>query len=163
VRSVEGESLATDVYLDELLARRGGARPVVLVAPASVPLSIRASADLLDRSLPRFHPSFRFEERLAGRLRTDAEGRGTVVGRGATLASGPVRMGGDVVPFPGVTPAFGASRYVADRRARSLLVGGAIASGVSLAGAAFAGAKLRARRRGRATGMAAGATSEGAR
>lgn len=141
--------IATDVYLDSLLARRAAARPIDIPVAASLPPPIRMTADLLDRALPRFHPSFRFEERLAGRLRTEAAGRGAP------------QAPGELVTFPGMGSLSEANHDAVDRRARSLLVGGAIASGVSIAGAAFAGAKLLAWRRGRGPGgVAAGAAGE---
>lgn len=141
------DAVATDVYLDGLLARRGGASPSVLPADEAPERSIRATADLLDRALPRFHPSFRFEERLASRLRAAAAGLGST------------EPPGELVAFPGLIPAEGASQATGERRARGLLVGGAIASGVSIAGAALAGSRLRAWRRGRAPTVA-GVSSE---
>lgn len=134
----ERESLAVDVYLDGLLARRGGARPAVIPTAADLPPAIVSTAELLDRSLQRFHPSFLFEEGLAQRLRAQAEGR--------LLPAPPGRL----LTFP---RDLGADHEDGDRRARSLLVGGAIASGVSLAGAA-----LLARRRGRGPAVATGST-----
>ncbi|MDQ3554209.1 MAG: hypothetical protein M3395_07360 [Chloroflexota bacterium] len=142
--------MATDIYLESVLARRSGARlPELASVPstelASVPSTeptpaIRLTADLLDRVLPRFRPSFGFEERLAGRLRSEAAGA-------ASIAPG------ELVAFPGAVPLSNASVDASDRRARSLLVGGAIASGVSIAGAA-----LLAWRRGRASGVPSGMT-----
>ncbi len=144
----ERESLAVDVYLDGLLARRGGARPRAMPMAADLQPSMRATAELLDRSLLRFHPSFLFEEGLAERLRAEAEGR---------LFPGPP---GRLLTFPGLSadlprPSgdFETDQDEGDRRARSLLVGGAIASGVSLAGAA-----LLAWRRGRGPAVATGAS-----
>ncbi|CAN5779845.1 hypothetical protein BH24CHL8_BH24CHL8_04410 [soil metagenome] len=137
------EARATDFYLDGLLARRGTG-PGALSVVADLPLAIRGVADLLDRSLPRFHPSFRFEERLADQLRAAAAGRATPAHAGV------------VVAFPDIVPPDDALRESGERRARSLLVGGAIASGVSLAGAA-----LLARRWGKGPGVA-GVSGEGA-
>ncbi len=136
----ENESLATDVYLDGLLARRGGAGPVALPATVEPSIPIRATADLLHRRLPRFHPSFRFEERLASRLRDTAEGRGPAPGTGRLVA------------FPVLRPVFEEDHGPGERRAHGRLVGGAIASGVSIAGAA-----LLAWRRGRGPDVASGA------
>ncbi len=137
------QAMATDIHLESLLARRSGARPTELTPVASTDLApaIRLTADLLDRVLPRFRPSFRFEERLSGRLRSEA------AGLGATVAPG------ELVTFPGAAPLSNASVDASDRRARSLLVGGAIASGVSIAGAA-----LLAWRRGRGSGVPSGMT-----
>ncbi len=145
------QAMATDVYLESLLARRSGARlidlaPVPSTELAPVPSTeltpaIRLTADLLDRVLPRFRPSFRFEERLAGQLRSEAAGGAASVAPGELLA------------FPGAVRPSNASIDASDRRARSLLVGGAIASGVSIAGAA-----LLAWRRGRVSGVPSGMT-----
>ncbi|MDQ3492781.1 MAG: amidoligase family protein [Chloroflexota bacterium] len=145
------DPIATDSYLDELLSRRAGARPTDHPAGTSTHLSaattdllpsIRQTADLLDRAMPRFHPSFRFEERLAGRLRTEATGRGTLT------------TPGELVAFPGVD-AMSDEGDTGDRRGRSLLVGGAIASGVSIAGAA-----LLAWRRGRGPDVTSSVSGE---
>ncbi|MFO1540643.1 MAG: hypothetical protein ACKOTZ_09445 [Chloroflexota bacterium] len=122
------ELLAGDLYLERLLAARGAAVPV----PPALPPEVAAAARRVRRSLQRFHPSFTFEEALAGRLRAAA--------RGSDL---PAR--GVLVPVPG-TPAGGP---VADPGVRAagrawVLLGGALASALPLAGAA-----LLARRRGR--------------
>ena len=63
----EVDALVTDRYLEALLAAhaRGADRGPTPSAPAD---PIRATADRLARDLPRFHPSFLFEEALAGRL-----------------------------------------------------------------------------------------------
>ncbi len=119
----EAESLATDVYLDGVLARRGGARPTALPATVELSISIRATADLLDRSLPRFHPSFRFEELLAGRLRAAAWATPSSEG---VVALHPPLADGSAEPGHG-----------AEGLRRAWILSGAIASGVSIAGAAF--------------------------
>jgi hypothetical protein len=80
-----------------------------------------AAASLLARGLTRFHPSFRFEEQLADRLRAAA--RGGDLGEPAMLA------------FP-ASAAPGLTVGPDGRRGGKVFVGGAIASGVSLAGAA---------------------------
>ncbi len=67
-RDGEIEALVVDRYLDSLIAR----------APADtadVPPELRATAERLARSLPRYHPSFRFEEALAARLAAVGSGR----------------------------------------------------------------------------------------
>ena len=62
--ATEIEALVTDRYLETLLAaprdgRRPGARPARTLDPG-----VRAVAERLSRTLPRLHPSFRFEEAL---------------------------------------------------------------------------------------------------
>ena len=146
------DALQTDIYLEVLLARHArpaGPRPSATPAGRSAePLhaadgqaappdpSLAAAAVALERRLLRFHPSFRFEEALASRLRARAAamGRGRDEPRDAD-AGGDI---GTLVPFPlGVPPGDDATITDGPRGARGLLVGGAIASGVSLAGAAL--------------------------
>jgi hypothetical protein len=60
-RDGEIEAFVVDRYLEALLSR----------APrdeTEVPADLRVTADRLTHGLPRFHPSFRFEEELAARL-----------------------------------------------------------------------------------------------
>ncbi len=96
-----------DRYLEALLARRPADVP-------DVPAELLAAAVTLAAELPRFHPSFRFEERLAARL---ARGDGPVAG--------------ELVAFPSRDPASAAS-------IRPVVIGGVLTSAaLSLAGAAF--------------------------
>jgi hypothetical protein len=99
------------------------------------------AADVLARALVRFHPSFRFEERLAARLREAASPQ-------------PRR----IIPFPALPVAGGSMPFALDlapaavgqavgRLPRPVLVGGAIASGVSIAGAAVVAWRIAAWRR----------------
>ncbi len=100
------------------------------------------TARLLRDSLPRLHPRFSFEEHLAARLAM--AGR-----RSAPLAPAeptPFHAGMAVEVQAIALPLSGA-----DRRRRSLLAGGAIASGVSLA-LPLAGAALVVWRRSRSSG-----------
>jgi hypothetical protein len=123
--SREDESVQVDSYLDALLAARERDRPPTV----DVAADLRSAAGSVQRALPRFHPSFAFEERLAGQLRALA---GT-------------EPAGTVIAFPAraVPPVAGP-----ERRARGVILGGAIASGVSIAGVSLAaGAALLARRR----------------
>jgi hypothetical protein len=115
----EDEAIYADAYIDSLLSR-----PVTLSAvgkPAELPLdgALERAIDALAR-LPRFHPSFAFEEALASRLRHAADG--------------PVGGVADVIRLPVGAPAVHGFAGI-DRR---LIVGGAIASGVSIAGIAGA-------------------------
>lgn len=126
-RASEAEdALQVDVYLESLLARRErsprGAPDAGLIDDLDP--SERRAARLLADHLLRFHPSFRFEEALAGRLRAVAERSGSGV-------EGPAR----VLAFrAGVASAHD---QVLGPERRRVLIGGAIASGVSLAGAAL--------------------------
>jgi len=64
---IQVDALVTDGYLDSLLAAhaRGADHAPTTSLPAD---PIRSIADRLARELPRYHPSFRFEETLAARL-----------------------------------------------------------------------------------------------
>ncbi|NJD28249.1 MAG: hypothetical protein FIA92_08115 [Chloroflexi bacterium] len=127
----EIEALVTDRYLDALL----GSRPEVgeVAGPEDadgVGAVVRAISQRLATDLPRFHPSFRFEERLALRL--------------AELAASmrlPVAAGGEGQPIPLRRASPMLERRATDDDAppddrRPLLLGGAVAaSAISLAGA----------------------------
>jgi hypothetical protein len=80
------------------------------------------AAEVLSRSLIRFHPSFRFEERLAARLRL--------------AGFGPMARVPAQVPLAVGLATSGPSLHATGRVPRPVIVGGAIASGVSIAGAA---------------------------
>ncbi len=111
------ETIALDGHLDRLL---GVATPVAAAPEALLDRAPLETADILQRVLIRFHPSFRFEERLAARLR-------------AEHGVGPGGMRARVIPFRGGTYARAVPADPLERRSRGLLVGGAIASGVSIA------------------------------
>jgi hypothetical protein len=129
------EALQVDIYLESLLAAHDRLpRPVAaaLIVDDLEP-SERRAANLLAENLLRFHPSFRFEEALAARLRAMAD-----------RASSGVPGSAPVLPFPiaevpeqvSTMTAIERERLAASER-RRVLIGGAIASGVSLAGAAL--------------------------
>jgi hypothetical protein len=129
-------AVQADAYIDALLAGHRRA-PVALEADSSGlgPLGrepgVRDAIRLLEQGLPRLHPSFLFEEWLAERL------------RGAARA-GPAGEPGAIVPFAVIPRPGGgrrsSERLLADRR---LLVGGAIASGVSIGAAVIAWRRSR--------------------
>lgn len=132
--SVEIDALVTDRYLESLLA---GHAPAVDDARGGVALQadVGLAVDRLRRDLPRFHPSFRFEERLADRL-----------GQLAATMRLPAAAGaeGVVIPMRGLDPAAVdllvelADEDGAGRAPRPLLIGGAITSAaLSLAGVAW--------------------------
>jgi hypothetical protein len=151
----DDEPRQVEAYLDVLLATHDHeptdltpAVPSLVDAPLLDDPRLIAAADALRTSLVRSHPSFRFEDRLAARLRAAARARSAAA---ASTPSGapttvlfpgtgdpgddialPVRAGGTVIAFPGSVAA------VDDADAsRGLLLGGAIASGVTVAGAAL--------------------------
>jgi hypothetical protein len=130
----EIEALITDRYLDSLLAIQPA--PMMVGGPLepddSLSAAVRAVSRRLATDLPRFHPSFRFEERLALRLAEVAASMRLPVAAGAE---------GAVVPFREPQPGLRPMRQVGDgdgddRDSRPLLIGGAVAaSALSLAGA----------------------------
>ena len=122
----EVEALITDRYLDSLLAVRPTDGAPLDEPGLSVGAAVRAVSRRLATDLPRFHPSFRFEERLALRLAEVAASM-----RLPMAASGE----GQVVPLRVIEP--GAPDPLDDRGdPRPLIIGGAVAaSAISLAGA----------------------------
>ncbi len=167
------EALIADRYLDDLLAaadRRAEDAPGdALIAP-----ELRDAARVLRRTLVRIHPSFRFEERLAGRLSelaaaqahpVAAAGGGVVLpfaGRGTASsldATDPLLA---AILSGGLDPADEAAVRAESRAGiprRPLLVGGAITSAaISLVGVAWVAwraARPPARTPGAAMGRAA--------
>ena len=128
MRDGENEAFIVDRYLESLLARR----------PAQVtdlPPQLRSTAAALVDALPRYHPSFRFEESLAARL---ADLSRPV---GATAAGGDAA--GELIPFPATlaTPAIPTTPFTDVRPAsmrRPTVIGGVLTSAaLSLAGAAY--------------------------
>ena len=130
----EVEALITDRYLDSLLAVQP--RPDALLGDPSsdVGAAVRAISRRLSTDLPRFHPSFRFEERLALRLAEVSASMRLPLAAGAG-------GGATVVPFrgsPAATPdPLTALEGEGERGpGRPLVIGGAVAaSALSLAGA----------------------------
>lgn len=113
-RDGEIEAMVVDRYLDSLLARGP-------LDPSEVPPDLRATADRLARELPRYHPSFRFEEDLAARLAAAASRR---LGR---LIEFPIQEAQALVA--------GDERGVT---VRPVVIGGVLTSAaLSLAGAAY--------------------------
>ena len=123
-RDGENEAFIVDRYLESLLARR----------PANVtdlPPQLRSTAAALVDALPRYHPSFRFEESLAARL----AGTSDAVGAGAAA--------GELIPFPAtLAPPAPLAPPVTDlwpaTMRRPTVIGGVLTSAaISLAGAAY--------------------------
>ncbi len=134
----EVEALITDRYLDSLLSvQQGAAGSPIGDARAGLGAAVRAVSRRLAADLPRFHPSFRFEERLALRLAEIAAMRMPVaVGGEAQVAA--IRRIHPSTPDPLSAGGTGGGHGAGDDRAdnRPLLVGGAVAaSALSLAGA----------------------------
>lgn len=146
----EIEALVTDRYLDSLLAGRPG-----LASSEPLDEAVRLVSRRLAADLPRFHPSFRFEERLALRLAEAAAAMRLPLAAGAersaTAIPVPLRQ---PTPDPLATPFDDELEERPD--ARNVLVGGAVAASLSLAGAAW----LAWRRRGSPMARAARAAHQ---
>ncbi|HEX8025783.1 MAG TPA: hypothetical protein VF484_06245 [Candidatus Limnocylindrales bacterium] len=135
----EIEALVTDRYLDSLLAGRLASRG----DPGPIDEAVRLVSRRLAGDLPRFHPSFRFEERLALRLAEAAAAMRLPMAAGAER--GAAAIPSPLHPLsadPLATPSD--DDLDDDRPDRSVLVGSAVAASLSLAGAAW----LAWRRRG---------------
>jgi hypothetical protein len=125
------------------------------------------AARILRGALVRVHPSFRFEERLAARIDAAARDlpRAGIAADGTRRGGRPAPYGRDPILFPGAAALEGmatADRVLARdgapsawrvsvpvsfprRVPRGAIIGGAIASGVSLAGAAILATRWRRR------------------
>ena len=132
----EIEALITDRYLDALLATTAE-DDRVHSATDRVDPAVRAITTRLRDELPRLHPSFRFEERLARRLADVAAGMRMPAAAGSE---------GAVVPIGFVRPGrddeddllFDGTLDERSDRVRPLLIGGALTSAaLSLAGAVY--------------------------
>lgn len=113
-RDGEIEAFIVDRYLESLLARRP-------LDTSDLPPELRPTAAALVAGLPRYHPSFRFEESLAARLAGTPEGD----------------QPGDLIAFPRTVVTVGTvdGRPVGLRPA---VIGGVLTSAaISLAGAAY--------------------------
>jgi hypothetical protein len=118
-----------DAAIDALLEDRV---PLMSVGDGQE-LEMLATARLLHEALPRFHPRFGFETRLAHRL------------------TGSVADDRSLQPPIAVEDVADPADAAIPSRRRTLVAGGAVASGLSLA-ISLAGAALMARRRSRPTG-----------
>jgi len=175
--SDEEAALVADAYIEALLASGRGAASRDPESIAQFDTDTVRAVDALTDGLVRYHPSFRFEERLAARLREAARGRvaaGTswvpgeppvflrtdATGVATGEVAGAVRPGGVaggatvIGPFalpdlgramPDIGREVGRAVERVERVPVPVLVGGAIASGVSLAGAAIVAWRLSRR------------------
>jgi hypothetical protein len=126
-RDGENEAFVVDRYLESLLSRTPA--DATDVAP-----ELRATAAALAAGLPRYHPSFRFEESLARRL---AEAAAAMAPTAEPAAEPVASAAGAVIPFPRPLVADEAldGRSAAFRPA---VIGGVLTSAaLSLAGAAY--------------------------
>jgi hypothetical protein len=138
-------ALITDRYLDSILAAHARGADVAPILAGDLPAhDIRHIAARLAHDLPRFHPSFRFEEALAAKL-AEAAARMRL-----PLAAGGEESVGSIAPLH-TEPLYavdadddllpGATRPVIGRE---LLIGGALTSAaLSIAGAAYVAWRIR--------------------
>ena len=142
------QAILIDTYLDALLASRDR-RAADVPGDAGLDPLLRATAARLRNDLFRFHPSFRFEERVAARL---AELAARMALPAAAGAEGLHVPGAALIPFPGVQDpelsaiATGRLDPSAPDLAlpRNVLIGGAMASAaISIAGVALVAWRAR--------------------
>ena len=129
----DDSAIQADAYIDALLTgheRLPSAAPQARVAVTNP--GVRDAIDLLEKGLPRFHPSFLFEDWLAGQLRR-AVTRGAAEGSTGDVVADLLPIG--LMPRPPQGPA-----RLGDRR---IWVGGAVASGVSIGVAMIAWRRRR--------------------
>lgn len=122
---------AIDRLLDELPVASDDVGPVM-----------RRAAWLLRQTLVRYHPSFRFEEGLAARLRAEAGGISATADPAAAARTA------RLIRFPGSLPVLGPDRSDADqpdRRGRGYLLGGAAIASASIATVVIAWRHVRER------------------
>lgn len=139
------DALITDRYLDSILAAHARGADAGPLPAGHLPASeIRRAVERLARDLPRFHPSFRFEEALAAKL-AEAAARMRL-----PLAAGGEGGGRAVVRLSDAPPYVpdGDERTVHDDArpmiGRPLLIGGALTSAaLSIAGAAYVAWRIR--------------------
>jgi hypothetical protein len=145
----EVDALVTDGYLESLLAARDR-RATDAPSVAELDPAVRLAAARLADAVARVHPSFRFEERLAARLAEAAArmslaraagGEGTEPSPGAAveldLAGSAL---GPVGPLDLADPA--RPEETAGIPRRPLIIGGTLASALSIAGAAIVAWRL---------------------
>lgn len=134
---LEADALQTDRYLDALL-RAGDRHAGDAPAPADLDPAVRRASTRLRRDLGRVHPSFRFEERLAARLAEAAAAMRLGAAAGAEgLQFVPGALPGEAAGDAADRPVGEDEDLVAGGLPRPIIIGGAMASALSLAGAAY--------------------------
>jgi hypothetical protein len=141
------DALVTDRYLESILAAHArGADRAPVAADVQPPMAIRLAVQRLTTDLPRYHPSFRFEEALAGKLSLAAARMRVPLASGGSSLEIPIAL----PELPLVPVRRSDLGFVRMRRdgpievGRPLLIGGAITSAaISLAGAAYVAWRIR--------------------
>jgi hypothetical protein len=147
--SGEVDALVTDGYLESLLAARDR-RATDAPSVAELDPAVRYAATRLSDGITRVHPSFRFEERLAARL-AEAAARMSLAraagAEGAPPVSGAIlgldlgaTASGPLDPLDLEDPA--RPEELAGIPRRPLIIGGTLASAISIAGAAIVAWRL---------------------
>ena len=139
------DALILDRYLDSILAAHArGADDAPIPAGDEPAWDLRFAVSRLTRDLPRFHPSFRFEEALAAKL-AEAASRmhlplaAGVEGSTAVIAPQAATALYAIDPDEGLLPDEPRAPI-----ARELLIGGALTSAaLSIAGAAYVAWRIR--------------------
>ena len=142
------DALVTDGYLESLLAARDR-RATDAPSVAELDPAVRFAAARLSDGITRVHPSFRFEERLAARLAEAASRMSLARAAGAeeapatrtilALDLGPTASG-PFEPLELEDPA--RPEELAGIPRRPLIIGGTLASAISIAGAAIVAWRL---------------------
>ena len=139
------DALILDRYLDTILAAHArGADDAPIPAGDEPAWDLRFAVARLTRDLPRFHPSFRFEEALAAKLAMAASRMHLPLAAGAEGSSAVIAPPAATSLYP-LDPDEG---LLSDEpRApigRELLIGGALTSAaLSIAGAAYVAWRIR--------------------
>jgi hypothetical protein len=144
----EVDALVTDGYLESLLAARDR-RAIDAPSVAELDPGVRLAAARLTDAVARVHPSFRFEERLSARLAEAAARMSLARAAGAESTEptlGPaveIDLGsalGRLDPLDLADPA--RPEEIGGIPRRPLIIGGTLASALSIAGAAIVAWRL---------------------
>jgi hypothetical protein len=123
---IDEKAFELDRAIDTILRGQAGS------VPAHDGGELTATARLLRDALPRLHPRFGFEEHVAARLAAAARPAAE-----SQPAPEPAPLRPALLVPAAVETEAAAAPAVVEHRRRGLVAGGAIASGVSLAGAAI--------------------------
>ncbi len=146
--SLEIDALVTDRYLESILAAHArGADMAPIPVDRHPDRDVRQAAARLARELPRLHPSFRFEEALAGKLQEAAARMRLPLAAGDEDSVGALAVRGPSLPIAVIDDDVDRIRLPGDPRlviGRPLLVGGALTSAaLSIAGAVYVAWRIR--------------------